>query len=95
MVLVHHTRHTVKAEAVKLELLDPEAQVAEQEAQHLVVAVVEEAAVPELVAAAGALVEVEVVSTIELVEAIQDVLARMGVDNIKEDGDTQSVSRIN
>lgn len=36
VVLVHHTRHTVESEAIKLELLDPIAKIAQQEPEHLV-----------------------------------------------------------
>lgn len=95
MVLVHHARHAVEAEAVELVLLDPEAQIAEQEAEDLVVAVVEEAAVPELVPAAAALVEVLVVGAVELVDAIEDVLARVRVHDVEQDGDTHAMRGIN
>lgn len=39
--------------------------------------------------------EIKVIGTIELINAIQDVLARMRVYDVKEDSDTQSVSRVN
>lgn len=61
MMGIHHARHAVEAEAVKLILLYPKPEIAEQETENLVVAVVEEAAIPELVASFAALVEILVV----------------------------------
>ncbi len=70
MVVVHHARHTVEPEAVEMELLKPVPQVAHKEPEDLMVPIVEQAAVPELVPSARALVEVEVVRTVEQVETV-------------------------
>lgn len=43
---VQHTGDSVESEAIKTVLLHPEAQVAEKEAQHLMVAIVKQPAVP-------------------------------------------------
>lgn len=77
VVVIHHASHAVESEAVKVEFLEPVPQVAHEEPEDLVVPIVEKAAVPELVPAARALVEVEVVSTVEQVEAVEHVLARV------------------
>lgn len=77
VVVIHHASHAVEPEAVEVEFLEPIPQVAHEETENLVVSVVEQAAVPEFVPAARALVEVEVVSTVEQVEAVEHVLARV------------------
>lgn len=94
VVLVHHTGNTVESEPVELELLHPVAKITEQEPDNFVRPVVEEATVPEIVPALSSFVEVKVVGPIELVETVQDVLARMRVHNIEEDSDTQSMGRV-
>jgi hypothetical protein len=94
MVLVHHTRNTIESEAVELEFIHPEAEVAEQESENLMVGIVEEATIPQVMAALATLMEVEVISAVEFIQTIQDVLAGMGMDDIKKDGDTHSVGGI-
>jgi len=42
MVFVHHTGHAVEAETVKLIFLDPEPEIREQEAENLVMPIVEQ-----------------------------------------------------
>lgn len=51
VVDVHHTRHSVEAEAVEHELFHVVAQVGQQEAENFVVAVVEQAAASSIVSA--------------------------------------------
>lgn len=94
MVLVHHTCDTIEPEAIELEFVQPEAKVAEQESEDLVVGIVEETTVPKVMTALATLMEVEVISAVELVQTIQDVLAGMGMDDVKKDGDTHPVGRI-
>ena len=72
MVLVEHGGDAVKAKAVKAELVEVEAQVGEEEALDFPAAIVEEAAVPEGVEAAGAVVEVAVVGAVKAVQAVKD-----------------------
>jgi hypothetical protein len=55
---VQHARDTVEAETVELVLLHPESQIAEEEAQDFVAAVVEQPAVPQLVPSPCTLVKV-------------------------------------
>lgn len=84
----------VEAETVKLEFLHEVAEVGQEEAQDLVVAVIKQARVPELVAALAALVEVEVVAAVKHVDAVQHVLARVRVDDVKQYGDAQAVGGV-
>jgi hypothetical protein len=42
MMIVHHTSHSVEAETVKLIFLDPEPEIREQEAENLMVPIVEQ-----------------------------------------------------
>lgn len=46
VVVVQHTRDTVKSETVELVLLHPEPQVAEEETQNFMVTIVEQPAIP-------------------------------------------------
>ena len=61
VVLVHHAGDAIEAEAVKLVFLHPKAQVAHEEPQNLVMAIIEQTAVPEFVASPCTLMEVLVV----------------------------------
>lgn len=74
MVSVQHAGDTVETETVELVLLHPETQITEEEAQDLVMSVIEQSAVPKLVTSLCALVEVEVIAAVEHVQAIEDVL---------------------
>ncbi len=91
VVVVHHACNTVEPETVKLVLVHPEAQVTEQEAKDLVVPVVEQSAVLNLMASTSALVEVQVVRSIEEIETVKHVLAGMRMDHVEKNGDTHAV----
>ena len=91
---VQHAGDSIEAETVKLVLVHPEAQVAQEKAEDLVTAVVEESAVPELVSALYALVKVLVIAAVELVQTVKHVLGRVTVDDIQQDGDSQAVGRV-
>ena len=82
VVRVQHAGNTVKSETVELVLLHPETQITEQEAQNLMMTIVEQPAVPQLMSSLYALVEVEVVATIEHVQAIEHILGRVAVNHI-------------
>lgn len=73
VVLVHHAGNPVKAEAVKLELIHPKAQIGEKETENFMVSIVEEPRVPKVVPATCAFMEIEMVSTIKHVEAAVSV----------------------
>ena len=94
VVLIEHARHAIEPESIKTVLVHPEPQVAQQEPQDLMVAVVEEPAVPELMLAFGALVEVLMISTVELIQTIKHVLGRMAVHDIKQHNEAQAVRHI-
>jgi hypothetical protein len=92
---IHHTRHTVKPEPVKLILFHPEPQIAQQEAQNFMVAVVEQSTVPKFVTAFATFMEVLVVSAIKLVQTVKDVFAGMRMNNIEQNGEAHSVGSVN
>ena len=94
VVVVHHAGYAVEPETVKLVLFHPEAQVTHEETEDLMMSIVEQTTVPEIVPAAGTLVEVEVVGAIEQVKAVQNVLARVRVYNIEQDGDSHPVGGV-
>ena len=94
MMLVHHTSHPVETEAVELVLLHPVTEVAQQESKNLVMPVVEESTIPELVPTTTTFMEVQVVRAIEEVEPIENVLAGVRVDDVKENGNSHPVSSV-
>jgi hypothetical protein len=94
VVGVDHASDTVEAETIELVLLHPESQVAEQETEDLVMAVVEQPAVPQLVSPLGTLVEVLVVAAVEHVQSIEDVLGCVTVDNIEQNCDAHAVRSV-
>ena len=91
---VEHARHTIESEAIKGVLVHPEPQVAEQEPHNLVMTVVEKPAVPELVLALGATMEVLVIGTVKLIQAIKDVLGGVTVDDVEQHNNAQGVGSI-
>lgn len=84
MVDIEHARDAVETESVKLVLVHPKAQVAQQESHNFMVPVVEQSAVPQFMPAFTTTVEILVVSAVKLVQAIEDVLRRMAMDNIEK-----------
>lgn len=92
---VKHTRHTVKAESIKLILLHIETQVAQKETQNFIAAIVKQPRVPKLMASLLALVEIEVICAVKLVETVLDILAGVRVDNVQEHLDAHSVGSVN
>lgn len=82
MVSVEHTGHAIESKAIKLVLLHPKAEVAQKEAQYFVVAIVEKATVPKIMATFGALVKVKMVAVIEHIQSVQNILRSMAVHNI-------------
>jgi hypothetical protein len=58
VVGVQHARDSIEAETVEHVLIHPETQIAKEEAQNFVGAIVEQPAVPQLVSSLCALVEV-------------------------------------
>lgn len=91
---VKHARHTIESEAIEGVLVHPEPQVAEQEPHNLVVTIVEKPAVPEIMFAPAATVEVLVIGTVKLVQAVQDVLGGVTVDDIEQHGNAHGVGRV-
>ena len=91
VVKVHHACHAVEPETVEFELFHIEPQIAEEEAKDLVVSVVEQSAVPKLVVPSRSTVEVEVISSVEHIKAVKDVLASVRVNDIEQDNYTHAV----
>lgn len=71
---VEHTGNTIETETIELILIHPESKVAQQKSENLMVSIVEQPAVPLVMATLAATMEVLVISTVKLVETIQDVL---------------------
>jgi len=94
VVNVHHTCDTVESEAIELIFIHPKPEVGEEESKDLMMAVVEEATVPELMTALGALVEVAVIGAVEHIQSIENVLACMGMDDVKQDSDAHSMGGV-
>ena len=95
MVSVQHAGDTIESETIEVVFLHPETQVAEQEAQNLVVAVVEQSAVPQLMSSLGALMEVQVVAAVEHVQTIEHVLGCVAVHHVQQHGDSHAMCSIN
>lgn len=82
MMGIHHAGHAVESEAIELEFFDIEPQVAQQKAQHFMMAIIEEPAVPKFMTAFGTGMEILVIGAVELVQTIEDILGRMRVHNV-------------
>lgn len=95
VMFVHHARHPIEAESIKLVLFHPEAEVAHQEPQDLVGSIVEKPTVPKFVATSCSLVEVEMICSIELVQAVENIFTSMGMNNVQKNGDTHTMSGVN
>lgn len=74
MVLVEHAGNAIEAEAIKVILVHPESEIAQQESHHLMMAVIEESAIPKIVGAFASTVKVLVVGSIEFIESIKYIL---------------------
>ena len=94
MVNVQHARHSIKSEAIELILIHPEAEITEKETHNLVVTVIEQSAIPLVVASLASRVEVLMVCAVELIDTIQHVLGGVAVDDIEEHNNTQAVSSV-
>src|SRR5258708_3455918 len=84
VVDVHHTCDTVKSEAIKFEFLHIEPKIAEEEAENLVVSIVEQSTVPELVIPFRSTMEVEVIRSVEHIKSVKNVLASVRMDDVKQ-----------
>lgn len=71
---VQHTGDSVEAEAIELVFVHPEAKVAQQKTHHFMVTIVEKTTVPLVMISFAAAVEVLMISSVKIVETIQNVL---------------------
>jgi hypothetical protein len=56
--------------------------------------IIEQTAIPEVMATLSAFVKVKVIATIELVQTVKDIFASMRMDNIQKDGQTKAMGGI-
>lgn len=94
MMMVKHTRHAIKSEAVKLVLVHPEPKVAQKKTHNLVVTIVEQPAVPLVVLPPTARVEIMVISAVKLVQSIKNILGGVAMDDVQQDDEAQTVSSV-
>ena len=80
--VIEHRGHAVETEAVEAELLEPVADVGQQELADFRPAVVEALGVPRRMVAAFALVEILVAGAVEVVEALGEVFDGVGMDDV-------------
>ena len=92
---IHHARYTIESEAVKLILLHPKSQIAEQETQDFMMTVIEKSAVPKLVPASDTLVEVLVVASVKLIQSVEDVLGSVAVYYVQQHRNAHAMGRVN
>ena len=91
---VKHAGYTVETETIELIFFHPESKIAEEEAENLMVAVVEQPAVPQLVSTPSSAVEVKMIRVVKHVQAVKNVLRSMTVDDVEKDCDTHAVSGV-
>jgi len=94
VVQVHHAGDAVESQPVKPELRQPVAQVAEQETEHLRLAVVEQQRVPRRVFASRAGMEVLMIRSVEPVQSLVDVLDGMAVHDVEQHQQPQPVGGV-
>lgn len=95
VVHVKHTSDTVETETIKLILVHPEAQVTQEEPQHFMMPIVEQTTIPKLMATLSTLVEIEMIGSIEHVQAIEHVLRCMTVHHIQQYHQPHIVGSVN
>mmetsp|Transcript_386 Transcript_386/g.1477 ORF Transcript_386/g.1477 Transcript_386/m.1477 type:complete len:637 (-) Transcript_386:241-2151(-) len=91
VMLVHHGRHAIETETIKLEFFDPVAKVREQVAHDFPFAVVEASGIPHPMITFRTRVEVLTVATVEHVDAVDGVGRRVRVHQIHEHGEAHGV----
>ena len=95
VIEIDHTGHAVKAEAVEMIFLQPEAHVGEQEMHHAVFAVVKDLAAPSRMIARAAGLEELIVASVKAVDALGGVFHRMGMHQIEQHAQPQRVRLVN
>jgi len=89
--MVEHRGDTIEAEAIEAEVIHPISEIGKEEAADLFFSVVEEAGIPLRVIA---LMEVEAFLAIESGKAFRKVFDGVGMDNVHEDGDAESMGGV-
>ena len=94
-VEIQHGRHAVKAEPVKAELLQPPADIGQQELNHLVPPIVKAAGIPVRMMAALPGQEIHASGTVKIIQTFRLILHGMGMHHIQQHGDVQAVRLVN
>ena len=95
VIQIDHAGHAVKAEAVEMVFLQPEAHVGEQKVHHAVLAVVKHLAAPRRVIARAAVLEELIVAPVKAVDALGGILDCVGVHQIEQDAQPHRVRLVN
>lgn len=82
--VVQHGGYSVETVSIEVVLVVPPTQVGQQESEHLVLHIVEQATVPKGVLATGSVMKEAAVGAIELVQTVLDVLGGVRVDHIEQ-----------
>src|ERR1700734_527615 len=95
MMSIYHASNTVKTESVKLIFIHPEPQITQKKSQNLVICIVEESAIPQLVSAFATFVEIQMICAVKLVQAIENILRCMAVNDIEKHHNTKTMGCVN
>ena len=91
MIQVEHARDPVKTKAIKTVLLQPVANVGEQETLNIDLGVVEAQGIPGFMIATRTIVEVLIGRAIKAGQPLQNILDRMAVHQVHQDPQAKSV----
>ena len=83
MVFVHHACDAVKSKTIELVFLHPETQIAKEESKHFMISIVEQATIPKIMPSLSSFVEIQMISPIEFVKSVKNILAGMRMNDIK------------
>ena len=86
VVMVKHGSRPIKSEPVKVEFLQPVADIGKEKLLHFPFAVVEQLGIPALVVASCTGMEVLIGTSVKFIETFEDVFHRMGMHDVHDDG---------
>ncbi len=92
--MIKHRGDAIEAEAIEAELLQPVADVGEQELLHLLLAVIEAFRVPLRMIPFFPCMKILVAGAVEVVEPLGNVFHRVGVNHIEQHGDLHAMGGI-
>jgi len=94
VVSIEHARNSVKSESIKVEIVHPVTQIAQQKSQNLVATIVEQSAIPQLMGSLWSRMEIAGVGAIEFIQAIQHILGGVTVNHIQKHHNSKTVCSI-